>query len=67
MPNGLNRALHESLSVIAIPWSNISEFRQRFGMATQIADALTASGTFTFRCYGMKSLLSVAQAAKSRG
>jgi hypothetical protein len=51
-PNGLNRALHKDLPVIALFLTDLTEVRDRFGVATSIVDAMTPVGSLTFRCYG---------------
>jgi hypothetical protein len=65
IPNGMNRALHKALPVIAFRLSDITEANMRFGMVTKIADVSTKTGTLTIRAFDMNGFVMKLNAARA--
>lgn len=54
VPNALNRALHNSLSIVVVKLADVTGVVSRFGLFTRIVDVKTAQGTLTVRGHAMK-------------
>jgi hypothetical protein len=48
-PNAMNRAVHESLSMIAIRLRDVTEVKDRFGVGSRIIDIATPEGSLAVR------------------
>lgn len=57
LPNGLNRMLQDNLPTIALALADVSEAKQRFGLATAIVDVRGSAFTLTVRGYRMRSFV----------
>ena len=65
MPNALNRALHNSLSVVVVNLDEVTEVVTRFGLLTRIVDIRTGEGTLTVRGYAMKKFARAVDEARA--
>lgn len=66
LPNGLNRVLQDNLSTIALALPDVSEVRQRFGLATALVDISSSSLFLTLRGYRMRSFVKAVEEARRR-
>jgi hypothetical protein len=48
-PNAMNKAVHESLSMIALRLRDVTEVNDRFAVGTRIIDIATPEGSLTVR------------------
>jgi len=64
-PNGLNRMLQDNPPTIALALADLSEAKQRFGLATAIVDIRSPAFTLTVRGYRMRSFVAVIERARA--
>ncbi|MBL8537029.1 MAG: hypothetical protein JNM59_06460 [Hyphomonadaceae bacterium] len=65
LPNGLNRMLQDNLPTIALALADVSEAKQRFGLATAIVAIRSPAFTLTVRGYRMRSFVADIERARA--
>lgn len=68
-PSKLNQPFFKNLGdlTIAIPWSELTGVRKRFGVVGTIVDLETAADTLSIRCLGADDLIEKIETARSAG